>query len=177
MATLNELIRGGCVEAEHIVMTGDNDAGSDFSSQVSSLPSPEITGNSSPLGPTVNRQDSDIDAMPGEPPTEIDGYPVMAISAKTGDGVGEVVRALEEKVAGKIQSKTAPLVTRQRHRQALAEAGDALCRFLDAGAWPDMPELAAEDLRLAGRALGRITGTVDVEDILEIIFADFCIGK
>ena len=40
-----------------------------------------------------------------------------------------------------------------------------------------MPELRAEDLRLAARALGRIIGRVDVEDILDVIFRDFCIGK
>jgi tRNA modification GTPase len=41
----------------------------------------------------------------------------------------------------------------------------------------DLPELAAEDVRLASRALGRITGRVDVEDLLDVIFRDFCIGK
>ena len=40
-----------------------------------------------------------------------------------------------------------------------------------------MPELAAEDLRLAARALGRITGRVDVDEVLDVIFRDFCIGK
>jgi tRNA modification GTPase len=42
---------------------------------------------------------------------------------------------------------------------------------------PDLPELAAEDVRLASRALGRITGRVDVEELLDVIFRDFCIGK
>ena len=41
----------------------------------------------------------------------------------------------------------------------------------------DLPELRAEDLRLAWRSLGRITGRVDVEDLLDVIFADFCLGK
>ena len=64
-------------------------------------------------------------------------------------------------------------LTRARHRLALAECVAALHRSLSAS----LPELAAEDLRLATRALGRITGRVDVEDILDIIFRDFCIGK
>ena len=70
---------------------------------------------------------------------------------------------------------TAPrrCLTRARHREALEEAADALRRSLAAG----LPELRAEDLRLAWRSLGRITGRADVEDLLDVIFADFCLGK
>jgi tRNA modification GTPase len=69
-----------------------------------------------------------------------------------------------------------PLLTRARHRAALQEAVEALARFSSA---PEQTELAllAEDLRLATRALGRITGQVAVEDVLDRIFAEFCIGK
>jgi tRNA modification GTPase len=67
----------------------------------------------------------------------------------------------------------APALTRARHRHALTEGRDALQRSLTASA----PELLAEDLRLAVRAIGRITGRVDVEDILDVIFREFCIGK
>jgi tRNA modification GTPase len=67
----------------------------------------------------------------------------------------------------------APLLTRARHREALEAALGALQRSLAAL----LPELRAEDLRLAWRSLGRITGQVDVEDLLDVIFADFCIGK
>jgi tRNA modification GTPase len=63
--------------------------------------------------------------------------------------------------------------TRARHRAALEEAATALERSLVA----ELPELAAEDLRLSLRALGRITGRVHVEEILDKIFRDFCIGK
>ena len=66
----------------------------------------------------------------------------------------------------------APL-TRARHRNALEQCAQALDRFAAAGE----PELAAEDLRLAVRALGRITGRTDVEDVLDAVFASFCIGK
>jgi len=65
------------------------------------------------------------------------------------------------------------VLTRARHRQALEEAAASLQRSLGA----PLPELRAEDLRLALRSLGRITGTVDVEDLLDVIFRDFCIGK
>ena len=60
-----------------------------------------------------------------------------------------------------------------RHREALQDCQLALARALIA---PEA-ELMAEDLRLAARALGRIMGRVDVEDILDVIFGEFCIGK
>jgi tRNA modification GTPase len=65
------------------------------------------------------------------------------------------------------------VLTRARHREALETALAALQRSLTAG----LPELRAEDLRLAWRSLGRITGRVDVEDLLDVIFRDFCLGK
>ena len=64
-------------------------------------------------------------------------------------------------------------MTRARHRHALAEAVSALRRALEA----TESELFAEDLRLAVRAIGRVTGRVDVEDLLDVVFRDFCIGK
>jgi tRNA modification GTPase len=67
----------------------------------------------------------------------------------------------------------APPLTRLRHRRALEDCRDALARAVAALE----PELVADDLRLAARALGRITGRVDVEDLLDVIFRDFCIGK
>ena len=68
------------------------------------------------------------------------------------------------------------LVTRVRHRRALEEALAALRRAQD-GEVAGREDLLAEELRLAARALGRLTGRVDVEDILDVIFRDFCIGK
>jgi tRNA modification GTPase len=70
-----------------------------------------------------------------------------------------------------------PVLTRARHREALEECRAALGRFLAAAPGNTTPELAAEDLRLAARALGRITGRVDVDEVLDVIFRDFCIGK
>ena len=67
----------------------------------------------------------------------------------------------------------APLVTRARHRAALEDCRAALARFPEA----PLSELAAEELRTAVRALGRITGRVDVEDLLDVVFREFCIGK
>ena len=69
-----------------------------------------------------------------------------------------------------------PLVTRERHRHALEEVLAAL-RRAQAGEVAGREDLLAEELRIAARALGRLTGRVDVEDILDVIFHDFCIGK
>ncbi len=97
------------------------------------------------------------------------------ISAKTGDGVAAFLSELEKRVANQFGLSEAPAMTRLRHRQALEEAHDALQRGLKAQ--DKGLDLVAEDLRLAARALGRITGAVDVEGLLDIVFSDFCIGK
>lgn len=96
------------------------------------------------------------------------------ISARTGEGMDALLKTLSEKTAALFATKDdAPALTRARHRTALEEAQAALAR---AQAAP-LPELAAEDMRLALRALGRITGRVHVEEVLDKIFRDFCIGK
>ena len=94
------------------------------------------------------------------------------MSALTGAGLGELIATLARRIAVDYDI-AAPLLTRARHRAALEDAREALRRALAA----PLPELRAEDLRLAWRGLGRITGAVDVEDLLDVIFADFCIGK
>ena len=71
------------------------------------------------------------------------------------------------------RSGESAIVTRERHRAALQHTLEPLRRALDAPA----EELIAEELRLAARELGRLTGRVDVEDVLDVIFRDFCIGK
>lgn len=63
---------------------------------------------------------------------------------------------------------------RTRHLAALADCRAALTLAL---ATEGGPELLAEELRLAGRALGRIAGRVDIEDVLDVVFGEFCIGK
>lgn len=97
----------------------------------------------------------------------------IAISAQGGTGLATLTGALLQKIAAMIGTRDAPSLTRQRHRDALGECLQSLERAMTAPA----PELMAEDVRLALRALGRITGRVDVEDLLDIIFRDFCIGK
>ena len=98
----------------------------------------------------------------------------LSISLKTGAGIPELLKMLQQKVQHKLESGAPPL-TRPRHRHALGEALGHLQHGLAAPA--SHPELLAEDLRLAMRAIGRITGLVDVEELLDFVFRDFCIGK
>lgn len=96
------------------------------------------------------------------------------ISTKTGEGVSEFLTVLTDKISKQMSvSRETPSLTRQRHRTHLEE-----CRvFLKTALEQSQPELMAQDLRFAVNALGRITGRVDVEDLLDVIFKDFCIGK
>lgn len=114
----------------------------------------------------------DLRAAPGWAPDS-----ALPISVKTGQGLDRLLRTLQDEVGRRMALSSSPALTRQRHRQALEQCGEALSRAgagLDGGA---LPELAAEDVRLAVRSLGRITGKTDVEDMLDVIFAEFCIGK
>jgi tRNA modification GTPase len=98
---------------------------------------------------------------------------VLGVSAKTGEGLPRLLEGLE-RAAGQLMAEGgAPPLTRARHREALSDAEQALGRALEAGE----VALAAEDLRLAMRALGRITGSVRIDELLDVIFRDFCIGK
>ncbi|MEW5727220.1 MAG: tRNA uridine-5-carboxymethylaminomethyl(34) synthesis GTPase MnmE, partial [Pseudomonadota bacterium] len=76
-------------------------------------------------------------------------------------------------VSARFAVSEAPALTRARHRSAVADCLAALSRFDPDGA----VELAAEELRQGAAALARITGRVDVEDLLDVVFGEFCIGK
>ena len=98
----------------------------------------------------------------------------LKLSLKTGEGLEAVISAIAAAAKERLEGDgEAPVLTRPRHRHALGEAVAALKRAVEAS----QPELFAEDLRLALRSLGRITGRVDVEELLDTIFRDFCIGK
>lgn len=97
----------------------------------------------------------------------------LVVSAKNGQGLGKLTDALLAMIREMIGTRETPSLTRERHRTALHECRVSLIRALDA----PLPELMAEDVRLSVRSLGRITGRVDVEDLLDVIFRDFCIGK
>ena len=102
--------------------------------------------------------------------------PNFAISALTGTGMDTLVGALGAYARDFFASTEAAIVTRARHRRALEETVDALDRCLGESE-SGREEVIAEELRAAVTSLGRLTGRVDVEDILDVIFRDFCIGK
>jgi tRNA modification GTPase len=97
------------------------------------------------------------------------------VSAKTGDGLSELTRRLAGIARDRFGDLSSPAITRRRYRRHLQMCVTALSQFIAAPAAE--LELRAEDLRIAAQALGRITGRVDVEDVLGEIFARFCIGK
>lgn len=105
--------------------------------------------------------------------------PYFQISATNGGGVDELVAAVSDFAADCFQGE-AGLVTRERHRQMLHLAAEALSAALELAEGQGVggrEELIAEQARSATRALERLLGRVDVEDVLDVIFRDFCIGK
>ncbi|KAL4161852.1 hypothetical protein PRNP1_002403 [Phytophthora ramorum] len=104
---------------------------------------------------------------------------VLVTSCAEGDGIDVFVQKLATAVKEKLEvsaggSGNGALITRERHRQNLVACLACLDCFL---ADPYQSEIAAEDLRRAVMAIGRILGRIDVEDVLDVLFADFCIGK
>jgi tRNA modification GTPase len=104
-------------------------------------------------------------------PSDVD----LAVSAKTGEGLLSLLDRIAALLEASLGAGDA-VITRERHRQAFEIARESLTRA-GAALTQGHAELAAEDVRLALRALGRITGRVDVEEILDRLFAAFCIGK
>lgn len=101
--------------------------------------------------------------------------PRFDISAERGDGVAELIAALVAFAEDYFGSGEMALVSRARHRTLLRDTVAALGRAKQAAGRGD--ELLAEELRIGIHSLGRLTGRVDVEDVLDVIFRDFCIGK
>jgi tRNA modification GTPase len=127
----------------------------------------------------------DATALPEGPPMEgalllankvdLAAPPVgaLGVSALTGVGLDLVRKVLAAEAVRLTGVGGSAVLSRARHIGALAEAAEALGRFESV----QLPELRGEELRLAMRGLGRITGAVDVEDVLDTVFGAFCIGK
>lgn len=98
----------------------------------------------------------------------------LDVSATADRGVDGLDARLNARTVEALSGGEFPAVTRERHRLRLIEARTHLSRAIPV---LEQAELAAEDLRLAARALGRVAGRVDAEDILDVVFASFCIGK
>lgn len=129
-----------------------------------------------PEGVAVLRVRSKSDLRATEDDPHVVSGDVIDLSILTDAGLQPLLVELTRRAALALQGGAAVIPTRVRHRDGLIRCLAAIDR---ARAQPaDLPpELLAEDLRLAVRALGRITGRVDVEDLLDVIFRDFCIGK
>jgi tRNA modification GTPase len=105
------------------------------------------------------------------------GLAVSEVSVTRGLGLTALVESLTARVVKSLSGGEFPAATRARHRQDLSAARGHLARATRALTAPIEVELAAEDVRLAARNLARVTGRVDPEDVLDRVFAKFCIGK
>ncbi|MGY6628543.1 MAG: tRNA uridine-5-carboxymethylaminomethyl(34) synthesis GTPase MnmE [Oceanicaulis sp.] len=104
-----------------------------------------------------------------------DGVAAFAMSAASGDGLTELETWLEREVQARLGNREAPALSRARHREGVSRA---LTHLRSARAsLARGPELASADVHLALRALEGLTGRVDVEDVLDRVFSQFCIGK
>ncbi len=140
-----------------------------------------------------------IDLINENDPSAIDvegsGDFSFGISCATGEGVEDFLSSLTKKALSmvsddddadgldgpsmlSIEGTEGAVITRARHRRHVEAASEALQRFEVLSGQGHMAlDMAAEELRLAASELGRITGAIDVENILDVLFADFCIGK
>jgi tRNA modification GTPase len=103
------------------------------------------------------------------------GLESLVISTLAPGDIQKVRETLEQRVVSALGSGEAPLATRIRHGESLREAHARLTRALEE--LEPAVELAAEDVRLAARALARVMGRIGAEDILDVVFSSFCIGK
>lgn len=99
--------------------------------------------------------------------------PALAVSAETGEGIEQLITTIRQWLDEKFTALPSPLITQSRHREALADALAALERFSS-----ELPiEIQCEELRHAAFAIAKITGKIEVDDILDLVFSSFCIGK
>jgi tRNA modification GTPase len=97
----------------------------------------------------------------------------VKISLAKNLGTSQLLEKLEEKISQIAPNQNSPLITQERYRLALTNSASSLENF----SLQKNIELAAEDLRLTAREIGKITGKIDIENILDVIFSRFCIGK
>ncbi len=114
-----------------------------------------------------------IDLTSDRPSREVSSE--VRVSAKTGEGMDQLMALISNKVSELFGGKEPALITRERQKSALTmcvqSIDGALCEQ------PESLELTAEQLRMAANHLGRLVGRIDVEDLLDVIFRDFCVGK
>ena len=166
---------GDAIEAEGMARARSRAAAADIRVMVADPggPLPVDALQSLSRGDYLIWSKSDLSAKPPELAAPA-GVNILRLSAQTGAGLVEFVESITEFVSRETQGD-GPALTRARHVGAVEDALSALSRARENV--EAAPELAAEDARLAARALGAITGAVGVEDVLGEIFSSFCIGK
>jgi tRNA modification GTPase len=154
-------------------LTGRHGLKAAYSSMADATPTP------GPAGPPIWLIRNKIDSLPS--PEGINEYVfgneyifISSLSARSGAGLETLIKALKAYVSTFFGTESG-IITRERHCRGLEDTHAALARALAEKSGRE--EIVAEELRLAARHLGRLTGKVDVEDILDVIFRDFCIGK
>ena len=110
-------------------------------------------------------------------PTDLEKKEMLAISLKDETGLDKLLSELKNLVAKTMNSQEPAVITRTRHREALRSSLNSMVSAKKALFSHEEPEIVAEELRGATKSLGRVVGAVDVEDLLDIVFGDFCIGK
>ncbi len=145
----------------------------------------DATCGGAALAPPVRRQDRDgrgagtLVVLSKSDLVDAGRQPAVAgairVSVVTGEGIDALTGLLADAARARIGSDEAPALTQARHRHHLEQCLGSLRAALAQRAGAS--ELAAEDLRRAADALGRVTGAVDVEDVLDAVFGRFCIGK
>jgi tRNA modification GTPase len=165
----------GAVEAEGIRRTLQRVEDADLVLWMIDATAPEqssapIPGPSAPLR-VINK----IDLVHSAPNARLSAQlSAIRLSAKTGEGVSELVDILAKHAEEGLAVGEPTIITRARHRAELEAAAEALQRFRGERGGP---EIKVEELRIAARHLGRLTGRIDVEEVLGAIFSEFCIGK
>jgi len=129
-----------------------------------------VVRNKIDLGPAGGKAGAGTTIQSGQ-----GGGTTFRISAARGDGISELVAALAAFARDYFGTGEDGLIGRERQRLLLHETADGLRRGLAVAGQGD--ELVAEELRAASQSLGRLLGRIDVEDILDAIFREFCIGK
>jgi tRNA modification GTPase len=156
-------------------MTDARELGADSMADLALNPGASNPGASNP-GASRWRVVNKIDLLES-PPQAASARDEFPISAVTGKGVEDLVAALVCFASETFRHSEPALVTRERQRTRLNEVMGALCDAVTKAEQGAGEELVAEDLRHALMGLGRLTGRVDVEEILDVIFREFCVGK
>jgi tRNA modification GTPase len=170
------------VEQEGVRRARSRAAEADLVLWLGDAPSGENLNEGAPVWMIRNKIDLD-DAAPGPvgqwpidaDPDNRSGLSRFSISASRGDGISELIAALVEFAQSYFGGGEGGLIGRERQRQLLQQTVASLQRSIIVAG--EGEEFAAEDLRTAAQSLGRLLGRVDVEDLLDVIFRDFCVGK